>query len=531
LLEEERLCDTLGWRERQEAVIEQICAILRSYDDPPSKAAVCLRQGDLYTQLGRFDDADHALNQALIIRRQLLDRKGESNTLRSLSFLRWHQGRHEDAVACNEAALVIDRGRGDVRAMSHDLTNLAPLLQHLGDSEGALARLEEALRLEASEQDPFNRMTILFNIGNVYNKSGQLDRALANYHESLKVCVDHHLGINHTLVLCSIASICWKQDRREECLRLYDEVLQICRSMKYGRGLSHGLTALGNFLLLMDRPKEALPYFLESTSLLEELGDVQNEALSWSMAATIYHHTCGLFHEALDAWGKACALRARIGDRSGEIQCLYEMGRLARDHFSDIAQAVEYFTKALNHAASLGDVHRQGDLLNALGITHWKSGGYEQALIHYEAALIQYREAGDLSETALMLNSLGVTLRHLGRYDDALVRLEQAVHAAHQAEHRLFLGYALAAIGDVYRDQGDCAEALRYYRRSLELRREIGDRQGQAWMFHHLAMTEGLDGPTEQAREWAAQALEIAHSENDSELIQACAELRSQLLV
>jgi tetratricopeptide (TPR) repeat protein/class 3 adenylate cyclase len=529
LLEEERLCDTLGWRERQEAVIEQIFSVLRSYDDPSAKAAAYVRQGDLCTQLGRFEEADQVLGQALSIRRGLLDRNGESNALRSLSFLRWHQGRHQEAVACNEAALEIDHERGDLRAMSHDLTNLAPLLQHLGDFHGALERLEKALELEASEQDAFNRMTILFNMGNVYNKSGDLERALAYYRDSLKVCLDHHLLINHTLVLCSIASIYWKQERHEECLRLYEEVLQICRTMKYGRGLSNGLTAVGNFLLLLGRPAEALPYFLESTAVLEELGDFRNEALSWSIVATIYQQTFDKFHDALEAWGKARLLRSRVGDRPGEIQALYEMGRLTRDYFNDSLGARQYFQEALDFAVTLGNSHRQGDILNALGITDWKRGDYEQALVHYEQALVQYREAGDLSETALMLNSLGVTLRSLRRYEEALARLQQAVHAAHQADHRLFLGYALAAIGDVYHDKGDYPEAISHYQRSLEIRREMGDRPGEGWMLHHLATAQFSDGRKGDARACLAQASQIAEHLNDKDLIQACTHLRTQV--
>jgi predicted ATPase/class 3 adenylate cyclase len=521
LLEEERLSDTLGWRERQEAVLEQIFSILRCHDEPPSRAAACLRQGDLLTQLGRFQQADQALQEALSIRRRLLDASGESNALRSLSFLRWHQGRHQEAVACNEAALAIDRKRGDCRAMSHDLTNLAPLLQHLGDSQGALERLQEALALEASQQDPFNRMTILFNIGNVYNKSGELDRALAYYRDSLKVCVDHHLGINHTLVLCSIASIYWKQGRQADCLDLYAEVLKICRTMNYRRGLSNALTAVGNFLVLLERANDALPYFVESTSVLEELGDFHNEAISWRMVATLYEQ-CHAFDKALDACQKAYGLLARLGDRCSIIRVLHDMGRLARDHAAGATQAVEYFTKALELARELGDAHRQGDLLNAIGITLWKNGAYERALAQYEAALAQYREAGALAETALVLNSLGVTLKSLRRYDEALARLEQAVHAAHQANHRLFLGYALAAIGDVYRERGEYPEAARHYRRSLEIRREIGDRTGEGWMLHHLAMTGSANGQVRQSREWAAEASRIAEHEGDSELGQAC---------
>jgi len=525
LLEEERLCDTLGWRERQEAVLQQIFSILRCQDDPPSRAAACLRHGDLLTQLGRFEEADQALSEALSLRRALLDSSGETHTLRSLSFLRWHQGRHEEAVACNEVALVIDRARGDFRAMSHDLTNLAPLLQQLGDSDGALQRLQEALALEASQQDPFNRMTILFNIGNVYNKSGDLDLALAHYRDSLKVCIDHHLGINHTLVLCSMASIYWKQGRQAECLDLYAEVLKICRMMNYRRGLSNALTATGNFLLLQDRAIEALPYFVESTSVLGELGDLCNEATAWRMVATIYQQTCRAFGKALEAWRRAYLLLALLGDRCSAIRVLSEMGRLARDHVADPTQAVEYFTTALDCAREAGDAHLRGDLLNALGITHWKSGAYELALAQYEAALVQYREAGDLSETALALNSLGVTLKSLRRYDEALAHLEQAVHAAHQANHRLFLGHALAAIGDVYRERGEGVEAVTHYRRSLDIRREIGDRRGEGWMLHRLALIESSSGRRDNVRTWAAEASRIAEIEGDRELLQACEEV------
>lgn len=527
LLEEERLCDTLGWRTRQEAVMIQVFSILRFYDDPASLAAAYLRQGDLYTQLGRYQEADEALTKSLSMRQALVDRAGESNALRSLSFLQWHQGRLQDAVASNEAALAIDRERGDLRAMSHDLTNLAPVLQQLGDITGALERLQVALEIEASQQDAFNRMTILFNIANVHNKAGDFDQALAYYGDSLAVCLEHRLRINQTLVLSCMASIYWKQHRSDDCLRLCEEVLGICREMKYGRGLSNGLTALGNFLLLLNRPHDALPYFLESTSVLAELGDFCNEAVSWSIAATIFQQTCRN-HDAFEAWKKARLLRTRMEDHYGAVQAVHEMGRLARDHFGEPMQALQYFQEGLDLAVRLQDLHKQGDLLNAMGITEWNRGAYERALPHYDAALARYREAGDLAEAALMLNSLGVTLRNLCRYDEALDRLQQASSAAQQANHPLFQAYALAGIGDVYLDKGEYSQAIRHYQRSRKIRCEVGDRQGEGWMLHHLALAGLADGQQDQARDWAKQASSIAETGHDPELIHACAGLRAQ---
>src|SRR5215467_7505671 len=451
LLEEERLCDTLGWRERQQAVIDQIFSSLRFDQDQARLAAAYLRQGDLYTQLGRFGDVDQALSESLFIRRALSDRAGESNALKSLSFLRWQEGKDHEAIACNEAALAIDRERGDPRAMFYDLTNLAPILQHLGDFKGALERLQEALQLEESQQDASNRMTILLNIANVYNKSGDLDQALTYYQDALAVCLQHRLRIHQTLVLCGTASVFWKQGRHDDCLRLYKEVVDISRSMKYGRGLSNGLTALGNYLLLLNRPREALPHFLESTAICAELGDEHNEAVAWSIAAAIYQQKpVQNYDQAFGAWGKALLLRTRLGDHRGELQAAQEMGRLARDHFGEPTQALQYFQEALDLAIKLGDLHKQGELLNTVGITEWNRGAYENALVHYENALKLYSEAGDTAQVGLILNSIGVTLRSLGRHDEALRRLQEAVATTRRANHRLFEGYALAAIGDLH---------------------------------------------------------------------------------
>jgi len=530
LLEEERLCDTLGWRERQQAVIDQIFSSLRFHQDQARLAAAYLRQGDLYTQLGRFGDVDQALSESLFIRRALSDRAGESNALKSLSFLRWQEGKDHEAIACNEAALAIDRERGDPRAMFYDLTNLAPILQHLGDFKGALERLQEALQLEESQQDASNRMTILLNIANVYNKSGDLDQALTYYQDALAVCLQHRLRIHQTLVLCGTASVFWKQGRHDDCLRLYKEVVDISRSMKYGRGLSNGLTALGNYLLLLNRPREALPHFLESTAICAELGDEHNEAVAWSIAAAIYQQKpVQNYDQAFAAWGKALLLRTRLGDHRGELQAAQEMGRLARDHFGEPTQALQYFQEALDLAIKLGDLHKQGELLNTVGITEWNRGAYENALVHYENALKLYSEAGDTAQVGLILNSIGVTLRSLGRHDEALRRLQEAVATTRRANHRLFEGYALAAIGDLHQDRKEYEQALEHYQQSLTIRREIGDRKGEAWMLHHLALTHSADGARSQARDCAENALVIAEECGDAEVRKACICLRDQV--
>ena len=60
----------------------------------------------LYVQLGRFDEAAHALAAALSVRHTLSDTAGESIALIGLGFLRIHQGFYAEALACNMAGFL-----------------------------------------------------------------------------------------------------------------------------------------------------------------------------------------------------------------------------------------------------------------------------------------------------------------------------------------------------------------------------------------------------------------------------------------
>lgn len=306
--------DTLGARDRQEAVIEEMFSLLAQEEDVSRLAAVQLRHGDLLTQLGKYLDAEDALENSLASRRELADEAGESNTLRSLSFLRWHQGRSREALACNERALAIDQKRGDYKSVAHDLTNLAAVLQSLDDMEGELEKLTQALDLEVHD-DAFSRMTIFYNIGNIHSTLSRYDDALEYYKEALGPCIEHRLYINQTLVIGCIASLYQKQGRLEESLRCYyRQVVEISKRITYPQGCVNGLRGLADILLLRNQGHEALPYLLESITILRELGDMADEAISWQIIASIYERYGDQGNEAVQAWDHVRKLAQKLND-------------------------------------------------------------------------------------------------------------------------------------------------------------------------------------------------------------------------
>ncbi len=530
LLNKERLYDTLGARERQEAVIEEIFAILVKDEDVSRLAAVQLRQGDLLTQLGKYLDAEDALERSLSLRQEMADEAGESNALRSLSFLRWHQGRSREALACNERALAIDQKRGDGKSIVHDLTNLAAVLQSLEDMNGALAKLTEALTLEASS-DPFHRMTIFYNIGNIYSKLRQYEEALTYYEEALRPCIDHRLYINQTLVLGCIASMYQKQERLEESLHYYQQVVAISKRITYPQGCVNGLRGLADILLLRNQANEALPYLLESIAILGDLGDMVNEAISWQIVASIYEQYEDRWNEAVKAWDQVRKLAQRLNDLPRQLNAVEGMARNIRLGGGDKAGALSHLYEAYRLAEKLKQPEDVGRYLNSMAIIEWERQNYDNSLCHYEKALTFYRDLGDDRKVGFILNSIAVTLRSMNRFDEAMTALDRALAIHRETNERLHEGQALAVMGHLHADRDQLTEAIDAYQRSLTIRREIEDSSGQGWMTYYIALIYVRQKHIQEGRSFVSQAHTIASTYNDKELLQACLNLEDKIAV
>ncbi len=528
LLRQERLYQTLGAREQQQATINGLFKCIPS-EDFANLAETYVRQGDFYTELDRFDDAERVLNEALAIRRELSDATGESYVLRSLGYLRWHQGDYQEARAYNEAALEIDQARGDALAVATDLTNLSDVLRNIGDGERALSCLEEALEIYQTAQNPSREGFTLYQMANVYRQDGANEQAMTYYRRAYDILIRCRDLVMAERAQAGMANLYWEQGQTDESLRLYKEVTDITRDIKHGQTLAHTLHTLGELLLTVNQPEAALSYLIESTDVFAELADAKGEAAVWENMAEIYAQVLKDDQKAFAAWERVRELRKQTSDYRGELEALQQMGQLARRRGDAPAQVLWYLHEAKMLAVEIDDRAKQGELLNTMGIVEWHQKAYANALAHYEEALEIYREHRDMARAGLMLNSIGVTMRCLGRYDDALSRLREAVATNRQAGQRQFEGHSLTVIADICRDQGKHEQALHYYRASLDIRREIHDRSGEGWMLRALGRGYAKLNSFSQAHECLEQALAIAEECADEELRQECLRIQDEI--
>ncbi|HEY2904794.1 MAG TPA: tetratricopeptide repeat protein [Vicinamibacterales bacterium] len=503
LLQQERACETMGLRRRQQRIVGRLIAHLAPAGRSPRLAEAYLREGDLLTLLKRFNAADRALNTALRISQEVADARLERNILRSIGLLRWHEGRIAEALTLTEEALSIDRECGDEDAVAGDLVNLANILKERGDYAGALSKIEDALAMPSVVDNPKKLSFALHNLANVHRGMGNLDATL----ESLLRADEnsaHLLPVHRSFHLTSIAHIELQQGRIEAAIQTYRKAIELSRPAHHAEGLAQSLRTLGEVLFELGRQAESLPYLVEAAELFAQLEDAVAEANMWCYAAKARERT-GLHAESREAWKRVQPLCRQVGDSRGLLNALEGVARTTRHLDGAADSSVAAFEAALDMASTLGEWRRALACRNTLGILEWERERFADALTHYEAALLLAREQGDPAEEGVILNSLGVTLSKLNRPEDARTVLEESVTLNRGTCQHLLEAHALAALGHVSRALGRLDRAVEQFTQSMALRRAAGDRIGEAWMWRRIAETQTALG-NEAAAHAAADA-------------------------
>jgi serine/threonine protein kinase/tetratricopeptide (TPR) repeat protein len=519
LLQEERLCETLELRERQQSLIDRIISQIDPEADQVLLAQVFIRQGELCTLLGQFDEAERLLKDSLGIRQSLSDAAGERDALRSVGFLYWHREQYEESIESIKSAIAIDKTLDDEAGYAQDLTNLGSVLRGSGAPAQAVPYLEEALEINRGIGREFFNVYTMEIIANVWRDLGEPDKAMAYYQDAFNTATQHRMHLQQTFILKVMANLLWDQGESDRSIQMASELVSLTRRLNIKRELAQALCLLGQRLVAIGKPGDALPPLNEAAVLLAEVGETEDELKTLTLIAT-HADSAESAVTSLDALEKIRVIYKQKNNRAREIEGLIDIARQARQSAS-AELALRCYEAVLEVCIDIGDESKQGDVLNSMGIVEWERGGYTRALEHYERALAIFRSTGDLPHEGLTLNSMAVTLPKLGRYEEALACLKEAVGVHRQSGQRLLEGHALAAMGQTLGALGKTSESAACYQESLGIRREVGDRKGEAWMLYHLAAINLSGGEKAEAAALLKECGFIAAETGDERLIAA----------
>ncbi|WP_051944613.1 AfsR/SARP family transcriptional regulator [Streptacidiphilus rugosus] len=153
----------------------------------------------------------------------------------------------------------------------------------------------------------------------------------------------------------------------------------------------------------------------------------------------------------------ALAVRERIGDLSGQIAALNNLGLLARQEARN-SEARDFHRRGLALALQLPEGPTRGFTVGSvygnLGQTELALGNHEEARACLTRALAGAREAGNASSEAAVLRDIGLSWQGQGRHEEALPYLEEAAAVAASTGYRVLQAFALASQGEVLVELG-----------------------------------------------------------------------------
>jgi tetratricopeptide (TPR) repeat protein len=196
--------------------------------------------------------------------------------------------------------------------------------------------------------------------------------------------------------------------------------------------------------------------------------------------------------QARTAHGAAAAcwrwrVSKRPQSREQDIADLLE----ARHHYLALGDRAEFY------GVSVSIVEQ----LDTWGAWEWEKQLIEETLAHMPE---------NSREAAGLLHQLGIVAENRGDYDAALEWYRKSLAIKEQLGDRQGIATSYHQLGRVAGQRGDYDAALDWYRKSLAIAEQLGDRRGMAASYHQLGRVAENRGDYDAALDWYRKSLAIA---------------------
>lgn len=221
-------------------------------------------------------------------------------------------------------------------------------------------------------------------------------------------------------------------------------------------------------------------------------------------------------HAAREALASAQAEAARLGHRAAEAVALNSLGVL-HWHSGEFEQALSAFQRLATIADAIRAPQIQADALNNAGLIYWRWGEHTQALRAFKRALPLRRQAADHFGLCATLMNIAIIHELLGQVRPARRSYENARVLAERTGHVQGLAALEANLSNLDRRAGLLSEALEHALRAADLARRAEDPHIESIAEENAGLARLARGEHAGAREHLRRSLALAEAHGATE--------------
>lgn len=440
----EEVSELLGDREGRARNLDAMAALAREAMGPAHLAKVCRRRARLFTDTGRYDEAEAAAQQALALAEQAGDIHGRAAAL----------------IALGTAADL----RGEPSWAIHHLRAAAEIAGQV-DAQDAGRRLSAAARRALA-----SAFLALHNYDAARSEAGA---ALALYEED-----GDRRGEVEVLNLLGVLGM--ERGAFADAIGHHERGLALCRAIGYRYGEGRALVNLGNIDYVRGQLGEALARYDQGAAIFHDIGYPRAETIARMNTADIRLTVFGDAEAARADITATLAYAREAGEHTSEGQSLTVLGTIARQ-LGDLTEARRRLQASISLLRAAGDQWLEAQALITLVHVELDAGRPQAALASLEAAEAMCRERGMGSLQGDLNTARGSVLLALERPEEALAALAGAEEQPGSGVQRTYLApyvryQALRALG---RSEEARATLERAYRAVLDLIKSLTPEEQQ----------------------------------------------------
>lgn len=161
---------------------------------------------------------------------------------------------------------------------------------------------------------------------------------------------------------------------------------------------------------------------------------------------------------------------------SNKVKLLIKLSKKIRS--TEPEKAAEYCKTALKLSKDINYDLGEAEAFSVLGVIHYFSGNYTEALIQWQEAERMFKKANDTKGLSNVLSNMGAIYHNQSEYGKAIEIYLKALALAEKDKDNFRIGTVLQNIGAVHIEKGDNAQALKFYKRALQIFKELNYEEG-----------------------------------------------------
>ena len=353
----------------------------------------------------------------------------------------------------------------------------ARLLQTAGDEAFAGYGLNTAIAYYNRAVQLVQTRSVHKKLGKLFQYIGQGQPAIDNYHQALTLAQQAGDTVDQANILNRMSQALWLlQDRYKEAYQRAASVLSLPGAPDTERAVAQ--SNLGMISWYMGHLQEAEEWCQKAVAALEKEGDEACLATAYNRLGLAYL-SLGKLSDAEKSFQASLAIREKLNDNWGQAFCLNNLGKVATERGD--------FEQALSLLESARHIFERIDSLDGQMVTHTNigrlmlyQGSSEKALPWLTKALHLARQVG--KQTAYGLSEIYLLVAQASSQGGDVKRAQAAASDALKIVEAVgnpeYVAIAHAVQAQIYKSQGNQAEAATAFRRALTLFKQVGSLTG-----------------------------------------------------